>query len=272
MSLLRPGPRTGRAAALFAGALAALSLWTGAAPASAATPTTDPGGPRLTVNRASGLADGDIVDFTIAGGPPKDYVWVVQCAPASVAGACDDATGRQFRVLPDGTWPSSPKKLYAVLETGAGPYDCRGRTGPAACRLLLTDNADAPLTGLPLRFRPNAPLEPAPTLKASPHRNLTDGQSVHATGRGYEVRYHPSVMLCATGSADTSGCRPRSRPPATTDAGRIDETLTVSATFTAIDGRAVDCRLPRACELVAFGSRAHGPATTRTPLHFTPTA
>ncbi|MBT2450206.1 hypothetical protein J7F03_24640 [Streptomyces sp. ISL-43] len=231
------------------------------------------GGPaRLEVERTSGLLDGDIVKFTIAGGPPKAYVWVKQCGTSASAATCDDATGRQFRVLPDGTFQLSPKKLYARLDTSAGDFDCRTAPAVEPCTLALTDNDGSVLATLPLRFRPHGGPEAPPTLRVNPDEGLVDGRTVRATGKGYEPRYHSLVMECAAGSADTLGCRPRSRPPATTDSGRIDEEVALSATFTSIDGRSVDCRAKGACELVVFGTRVRGPETVRHPLDFAPGA
>lgn len=225
-------------------------------------------GPRLDVNRTGGLLDGDIVEFTIAGGPPKERVWVKQCGPSASVTTCDNATGRQFRVYPDGTYRKSPKKLYAQLSTTAGDVDCRTAPADNPCSLALTDNTGALLTTTALHFRPHGRPEDPPTLDVAPDEGLVDGQPVHATGGGYEPQYHVLVMECATGSADTSGCRARTRPPATGDDGRIDETVTLSATFTSIDGHAVDCRAEDACELVVFGTRVRGPESVRHPLEF----
>lgn len=225
-------------------------------------------GPELNVDRTTGLLDGDIVRFTIAGGPPRAYVWVKQCGPSASANTCDDATGRQFRVYPDGTYRISPKKLYAQLSTPAGNVDCR----TAACSLALTDNAGALLITVPLRFARHGRPEAPPTFGVDPSEDLVDGQSVHATGKGYEPQYHVLIMECAAGAENTSACRPRSRPPATSDDGRVDENVTLSATFTAIDGHAVDCRAENACELVVFGTRVRGPETVRHPLGFVPAA
>lgn len=226
--------------------------------------------PRLDVGRTTGLLDGDVVTFGIAGGPPKAYVWVKQCGPSASATTCDDATGRQFRVYPDGTYQLSPKKLYAQLETPAGNFDCRTAAAGNPCSLALTDNDGAVLASVPLRFRPGGRPEAPPTLRVNPDTGLVDGQTVRATGKGYEPQYHSLVMECAAGSADTLGCRPRSRPPATNDKGRIDEQVTLSATFTSIDGRTVDCRTRGACELVVFGTRVRGPESVRHPLEFAP--
>lgn len=232
----------------------------------------DGSGPRLDVGRTTGLLDGDIVTFGITGGPPKAYVWVKQCGPSASATTCDDATGRQFRVYPDGTYQQSPKKLYARLDTPAGSFDCRAAPAGKPCSLALTDNAGTVLTTVPLRFRPGGRPEAPPTLRVNPDTGLVDGQTVRATGKGYEPQYHSLVMECAAGSADTLGCRPRSRPPATDDSGRLDEQVTLSATFTSIDGRTVDCRARGACELVVFGTRVRGPESVRHPLEFAPAA
>ncbi|MFI6683840.1 neocarzinostatin apoprotein domain-containing protein [Streptomyces sp. NPDC050485] len=263
----RPGGvrRAVTGVAATAGALA-LSL-AGAQPGTA---DPAPAGPVLSVNRTTGLLDGDIVKFGIAGGPPKAYVWVEQCVRTAAGTACDGGTGRQFRVYPDGTYQVSPKKLYAQLHTGAGDFDCRAPGSGYECRLALTDNAGAVLTTVPLTFRPHGRPEPAPTLRATPDTGLTDGRSVHLSGGGYEPQYHISILECLAGSADTFGCRPGSRPPATTDQGRINQDLTVSAAFTTIDGRTVDCRTKDACELIAFGSRVRGPATVHHPVSFAP--
>ncbi|MER5727154.1 neocarzinostatin apoprotein domain-containing protein [Streptomyces sp. NPDC002138] len=245
----------------------------GIRPRSAPAPRTGTaGGPRLTVRDTTGLLDGDIVTFGIKDGPPKAYVWVKQCGPSASATTCDDATGRQFRVYPDGTYQLSPKKLYALLDTPAGTVDCRTAPAGNPCSLALTDNDGALLTTVPLRFRPGGPEEDRPTLRVDPDEGLTEGQTVHVTGKGYEPQYHSLVMECATGSADTLGCRPRARPPATTDKGRLDESVTLSETFTGIDGRAVDCRVRKACELVVFGTRVRGPEALRHPLAFAPSA
>ncbi|MCX4546259.1 neocarzinostatin apoprotein domain-containing protein [Streptomyces sp. NBC_01565] len=229
-----------------------------------------PGAAQLVVKRTSGLLDGDIVEFSVKGGPPKAYVWVEVCAPDTVAGACDEDTGRQFRVLPDGTLPLSPKKLYAQLATGAGTFDCRTATAAHPCRLALTDNTGAALDTVPLRFKPRGALETAPTVRVNPSEGLVDGQSVDVTGRGYEPQYHSVVLECVAGSTEATGCRTRGRPPATTDQGRLDETVAISATFTANDGRTVDCRVAPGCEVVVFGTRVRGPHSVSHPLHFTP--
>ncbi|RLU83617.1 hypothetical protein CTZ27_28405 [Streptomyces griseocarneus] len=236
-------------------------------PAPRAVRTT---GPRLDVRRTTGLLDGDIVEFTIAGGPPKDRVWVKQCGPSASVPTCDNATGRQFRVYPDGTYAPSPKKLYARLTTAAGNADCRTVPSDDPCSLALTDNTGALLTTVPLRFTPHGRMEPPPTFDVDPDKGLVDGQAVHVTGEGYEPQYHVPVMQCATSSADTFDCRPRSRPPGTGDDGRVDETVILSATFTSINNRTVDCRTEGACELVAFDPRVHGPALVRHPLSFAP--
>lgn len=229
-----------------------------------------PAGPQLLVKRGTGLLDGDVVEFSVKGGPPKAYVWVELCAPDTVAGACDEDTARQFRVLPDGTLPVNPKKLYARVGTGSGLFDCRTAAAAHPCRLALTDNTGAVLTTVPLGFRPHGELEAAPTMRVNPYQGLVDGQSVHVTGRGYEPQYHSVVVECAVGSVEYTGCRTRGRPPATTDQGRLDETLTVSATFTANDGRTIDCRVAPGCELVVHGTRVRGPETVHHPLHFAP--
>lgn len=239
------------------------------APAPRAATTT---GPRLEANRTTRLLDGDIVTFTIAGGPPKARVWVKQCGSSASATTCDDATGRQFRVYPDGTYGASPKKLYAQLATPTGKVDCRAASSNDPCSLALTDNTGALLTTVPLRFRPDGRLEPPPTFDVNPDKGLVDGQSVRATGEGYEPQYHVLIMECATGAATTSGCRSRTRPPATDDDGRVDESVTLSAGFTSIDGRTVDCRTEGACELVVFGTRVRGPESVRHPLSFAPAA
>ncbi|WP_192582968.1 neocarzinostatin apoprotein domain-containing protein [Streptomyces albicerus] len=236
-------------------------LLTGVHPVAAAEPAPD-----LSVERTRELDDGAIVTFRISGGPPRQYVWVKQCGPSPSAETCDDATRRQFRVLPDGTYRLSPKKLYALLEPDSGQVDCR----TATCSLALTDNSGALLTTVPLHFRPDGPLEAPPTFRATPDRDLLDGQTVRVTGEGYEVQYHVSVLLCATGSANTLGCRPGTRPPATNDSGLMDRQVTLSAAFTSIGGDTVDCRPEGSCELVAFGSRVRGPKTVRTSLHFDP--
>ncbi|MCX5384321.1 neocarzinostatin apoprotein domain-containing protein [Streptomyces sp. NBC_00083] len=225
---------------------------------------------QLNVDRTTGLRDGDIVKFTIAGGPPGAYVWVKECAPSASATTCDDDTGRQFRVYPDGTYQLSPKKLYAQLATQAGSFDCRTASPANPCTLALTDNDGALLTTVPLRFAPHGRLEAPPTLDVNPATGLVDGQAVRATGKGYEPQYHSLIMECATGATDTLGCRPRSRPPATTDAGHLNETVTLSAAFTAIDGRTIDCHAANACELVVFGTRVRGPEAVRHPLAFAP--
>ncbi|WP_285530415.1 neocarzinostatin apoprotein domain-containing protein [Streptomyces lavendulae] len=224
--------------------------------------------PRLVVQRTSGLLDGDTVEFSVEGGTPKAYVWGELCAPDTVAGACDEDTARQFRILPDGTLPPSPKKLYARLATGAGTFDCRTANVANPCRLALTDNSGIVLAAVPLHFRPDGALETPPTVRVDPSEGLVDGQSVRVTGRGYEPRYHSVVLECAAGSTEATGCRSRVRPPATTDQGRLDETIGLSATFTANDGRTVDCRVAPGCEVVVLGTRVRGPRSVSHPLGF----
>ncbi|MFG2621459.1 neocarzinostatin apoprotein domain-containing protein [Streptomyces sp. NPDC048507] len=259
-----------RAWGSFARAALVLALvgagFTGVGQAAAA----GPGAPELLVKRTTGLLDGDVVGFSVKGGPAKAYVWVEVCAPDTVAGACDEDTSRQFRVLPDGTLAVNPKKLYAQLATGEGAFDCRTATAAHPCRLALTDNTGAVLTTVALRFRPHGDLEAAPTVRVDPDRGLVDGQSVRVTGRGYEPQYHSVVVQCAAGDTEYTGCRTRGRPPATTDQGRLDETVALSATFDTNDGRTIDCRVAPGCELVVHGTRVRGPEMIRHPLHFAP--
>ncbi|MEU4947946.1 neocarzinostatin apoprotein domain-containing protein [Streptomyces lavendulae] len=229
-----------------------------------------PAAPQLLVKRTAGLLDGDVVGFTVKGGPPKAYVFVGLCAPDTVAGACDERTSRQFRVLPDGTLPEFPKKLYALLATGAGTFDCRSATAAHPCRLALTDITGAVLTTVPLAFRPHGELEAAPTFRVDPSQGLVDGQSVRATGRGYEPQFHSVVLECVAGSTEETACRTRGRPPVTTDQGRLDETVLVSATFDTNDGRTIDCRVAPGCELLVYGTRVRGPESLRHPLRFAP--
>ncbi|MFD9357100.1 hypothetical protein [Streptomyces sp. NPDC060031] len=181
------GPRRGRSGTLVRGAAAVALTCAGLAvtPAQAAPAPANPAeaeqrpaatGPRLEVNRTTGLLDGDIVEFTITGGPPKAYVWVEQCARSASADTCDDDTGRQFRVYPDGTYQPSPKKLYARLDTTAGTFDCRAAPADNPCTLALTDNTGALLTTVPLRLLPHGRPQAPPTLHVSPDEGLVDGQ------------------------------------------------------------------------------------------------
>lgn len=269
MKWLTRSRRSFAGAGLAAGALL-LSL-VGAQPgaaqeAAAQEPTV--AGPQLDVRRTTGLRDGDITTFRITQGPAKQYVWVMMCGAHASAATCDDDTRRQFRVLPDGTYPKSPKKLYAQLETPSGKVDCRVAAEP--CELAMFDNDGNVLTSTPLSFLPDALLEAAPTFRITPNRNLTHGQVVTVTGRGYEPQYHFLVVQCIAGALDYADCTGGGRPPATDDKGRLTREVTVRAGFRTRAGRDVDCRPKGACELVAFASRVRGPESVRSTLRIDP--
>ncbi|MFD3515541.1 neocarzinostatin apoprotein domain-containing protein [Streptomyces sp. NPDC058657] len=235
-----------------------------------AGPLAEPdAGPQLNVRRTTGLRDGDIATFRITGGPAKSYVWVMMCGARPSEATCDDDTRRQFRVLPDGTYRPSPKKLYAQLETPSGKVDCR--TAGAPCELAMFDNSGNLLTATALEFLPGAPLEAAPTFRITPNRKLLHGQKVTVRGRGYEPQYHFLVVQCAAGALGYDDCAVGgSRPPATDDRGRLQREVTVQAGFRTREGRDIDCRPRGACELVAFASRVRGPESVRSTLHLAP--
>ncbi|MFF0739754.1 neocarzinostatin apoprotein domain-containing protein [Streptomyces sp. NPDC004111] len=237
----------------------------GSTAAGAAAPAA---GPQLDVRRTTGLRDGDIATFRITGGPAKQYVWVMVCGARAATATCDDDTRRQFRVLPDGTYGPSPKKLYAQLETPSGKVDCRAAAEP--CELALFDNSGNVLTSTRLDFLPDALLEAAPTFRISPNRDLLDGGSVTVTGRGYEPQYHFLVVQCAAGAVGYGDCTGGGRPPATDDKGRLKREVTVRAGFRTQAGRDIDCRPKGACELVSFASRVRGPESVRSTLRFDP--
>ncbi|MGW7417967.1 neocarzinostatin apoprotein domain-containing protein [Streptomyces sp. NPDC054863] len=221
----------------------------------------------MNVRKTTGLRDGDIATFRITGGPAKQYVWVMMCAAGPSEATCDDDTRRQFRVLPDGTFRESPKKIYAKLETPSGKVDCR--TAVAPCELAMLDNSGKQvLTSTPLNFKADALLEAAPTFRITPNRKLLHEQKVTVTGRGYEPQYHFGVVQCIAGALDYVDCRTFARPPATDDKGRLRREVTVQVGFRTRDGRDVDCRPKGACELVAFASRVRGPESVRQALRF----
>ncbi|MFI5805116.1 neocarzinostatin apoprotein domain-containing protein [Streptomyces sp. NPDC051561] len=265
--LVQRSRRAVAGAGLAAGALL-LSLVGMGPGVAAATEGADGAGPQLNVQRTTGLRDGDIATFRITGGPAKQYVWVMMCAAHAAEATCDDDTRRQFRVLPDGTFSKSPKKLYSQLETPSGKVDCRVAAEP--CELAMFDNNGNLLTSTPLSFLPDATLEAAPTFRIEPNRKLQHGQQVTVTGRGYEPQYHFLVVQCMAGAIGYDDCTSGPRPPATDDKGRLKREVTVQASFTTRTGRTVDCRPRGACELVAFASRVRGPESVRATLRIDP--
>ena len=221
--------------------------------------------PQLSVVPREDLVDGQIVEISITGAPPRETLSIDTCVETGAGLACS-GRGRSVRILPSGAYGPVAEKVRSILVTPAGQFDCRQRAASAPCLLVLRQGEQL-LTSAPLSFRLAGPLESEPTLSVRPERDLRDGQTVSVTGRGFDISIHTGVRQCRAGTDQPVDCRPSGRSPNTSDTGTLRQEVMVYAGFGTLNDEWVDCSRPASCELVVFNGRTDG-GPARIPLAF----
>lgn len=288
------------AAALVIGAAAALTVPAGAstpgatfgtAPPAPPTPPTAPpplpdaflsaaagadgdaeAGRSVTVTPGTDLVDGQLVTVDGSGFTDVAFVGIFQCAKGLGIDGCDLSTAVPEFDFDAGTF-SEPYYLSALLDTDAGPIDCR--THADGCRLVVNERfALAGSARADLGFDPAGPLAPPPTVQVDPDTDLVDRQVVHVTASGFRPEEPVVIGQCPAGATDpTEECGGEIAFAQADDQGEVSEDVTVRAVFRTYFGSGsaeTDCRTT-ACEVaVAAGDdyRRFGTA----PVGFDPDA
>lgn len=233
---------------------------------------------RLTVEPATGLADGDVVQVTGAGFAAGSSVTVYQCG-ADLVGIvdCDLGTATEAVVDADGHI-ALDQQVFAIIHTwGDDELDCRASE---ACVLAANVGFDgtAPQALQVLDFAPDAPLLPPPTVTATPGEGLVTGQVVDLEGTGFvrkETRaplpldaVEVNIFQCAHNGFGLSDCRaePLVTVPVDSD-GTFAADVPVVARFASIGH--IDCRTAaEPCRLVASPGSAYSPLAASVELNF----
>lgn len=152
----------------------------------------------VTVEPATGLVDGQVVDITATGLDGTlfemfqcraDAVDETGCDPENAYFAGTDSTGTVRERFP----------VDARIHDMAGrEYDCR--QAPFACKIGVGFLADFPLSGfVAIDFDAGAPLAPAPTIQIRPSGGVRDGQRVAVRGANLSPRFETFAYQCVAG-------------------------------------------------------------------------
>jgi acetyl esterase/lipase len=244
-----------------------------ASPAKSATapigfdPATEVVEPTLTLDPASGLADGDSVTVTGAGFRPGSFVSASLCGAERSWETCQ-GTPSYGEVAADGT-VTVDVTVWAVVELADGTeVDCRASTG--ACTVVVgAGSVGSPRSGVaPLAFDPDAPLKPTPTITVEPATGLADDATVTVTGSNFTPGGFVSVELCSAADQYTCDQNTVDYAFAATD-GTFTLDLAVASVIAPWEGGPVDCRTA-GCEVVARDEERGRTATAA--LSFAPEA
>lgn len=217
----------------------------------------------------SDLVDGQVIDLSGHGfpaglgyvvaavepaGPGQASMPAVECRGGGTSfGDCDFATVQRVTVADDGT-VAGRFQVDAVLDTEAGPIDCR--TDHRGCE-VRTGVVGSPFKQgvLSLGFDADAPLAPPPTFSVEPAADLTDGQVVQVRGDGLPIDRTVLVLQCAAGQAFPPGCYMSISAADADGDGHVQVGVPVQRVLSQAFAEPIDCAAgPDACELVLLDS------------------
>jgi acetyl esterase/lipase len=228
--------------------------------------------PTLTVTPAEDLVDGQQVQVEGRGfavGFEGQWVQLHQCAPDPGPGRCRTTSDR-FAELDEQGGFTTTMPVTARVPTDDGLHDCR--TGAEPCELVATTaNVGSPRAGrAELRFDPDAPVLPDPTIEVAPASGLGDFTPVTVTGGPFASGSPVSVQVCRVGGTDEDCDWTNGESPTAGADGRIDTEIAVFADAAGSPGRpsSLDCRAAPGCELVATDGTSG--LSARLPLDFGP--
>ncbi len=216
--------------------------------------------PTVTVDPATDLVDGQVVNVTGGNLRPDEFLTLAQCP----AGATDlyERCQNFFGLEADaGGNFEQDYQVEALLETyyyaegspegtpRPEPVDCRVE----ACELVAVANDDIDRVGrAALSFDPDAPLRPDLVITVTPHQDLVDGQVVEVEAAGLTPDGPVDVVQCSLSSdLAGSGCELDRVHHLTADpAGEVATNYAVNEELDTPSG-AVDCTGYSNCILVA---------------------
>jgi hypothetical protein len=246
-------------AAALAGSLGVSTL--AASPAAAAVV--------VTVDPATGLADGQPVTVTGSGFSSHASVGTAQCSAAVGSSHdttdCDLSTSRTGSADAGGN-ASFGLRVKRVISTANGEVDCLTAANP--CVIGMGDLSDLVGTsgGMAIAFDPNAPPLPPPSVSVSPNADLVDRQQVAVFASGFIPEEGVEVEQCVAGALDR--CVPNQFGGGY---GQADPTGSVAIGITVrrallVDGQRVDCAAAAGTCVVT--AHANGGPVGSAPLDF----
>ncbi len=248
------------------------------------TPASGAASPEIEVTPAVDLVDGQAVAVSGAGWAPG-AAQVFQCVVtgSEVATAC--VYRRHVNVRDDGTFTTQiPVAARLWDETTGEVIDCRERTD---CGIRMLSTAEIAIVEHPLAFNSDAPLEPAPTLVATPSDDLSDDQEIQLTGAHLQPQtilgeavvpppddgddgepFFTSVVTCPAGFTSLLDCdRATWRPYEITIDGSFSGDYRVTREIQLDDGTPYDCSVGAGCVLLT-GSYPDPLTHTTVPIRF----
>jgi BD-FAE/Neocarzinostatin family len=212
-------------------------------------PATEVVPPTLTVSPPDGLVHGQTVTAT-GSGFTDEFLQMSQCA--AVGDEPETCIWLEGFASPDATGAFTTQvRVSAFVPTPAGEVDCRASDAP--CVLVASSyRPDSSRAGrVRLRFDPDAPLPPPPSITVTPATDLPEEAVVTVTGAGFgALQQSPAELsVCQAGTAACDQVAQTWVEPGPD--GRFTADIAVAASFTAWDATEVDCRAAPGCEVVA---------------------
>jgi hypothetical protein len=199
--------------------------------------------PAVSVRPNTDLLDGQEVEVRGGGYGSGGVVGVVQCPTAADSiDDCDNDTAHTLSADGDGHFRTTVFVKSRITDAHGQETDC---TVAGSC--VMTSSWIHGFHGLAtaaLQFRSGGE-----TLGVEPNRDLTDGQTVHAVGRGAGSA---KVAQCPHGAIDIWHCDPRTTQYPSPDIdGRWEADVPVYEVITDTYGTVTDCRAPGSCSMIA---------------------
>ncbi len=217
-------------------------------------PATEVVPPVLVVTPAEDLVHGQTITAT-GSGFTDDFLQFSQCAAVGDGPETCIWLPGFAEPSPTGTF-TAEVRVSAFVPTPAGEVDCRDPDAP--CVLVASSSRpDSSRAGrAPLRFDPDTPLPPPPSITVTPSTDLAEEAALTVAGTGFGGLDRSSVDLsvCQTGTARCDETVGSWIEPAAD--GTFTTAITVAASFRTWDGTVVDCR-------AAAGLRGRGARRVR---------
>ena len=223
-------------------------------------PATEVVPPVLVVTPAEDLVHGQTITAT-GSGFTDDFLQFSQCAAVGDGPETCIWLPGFAEPSPAGTF-TAEVRVSAFVPTPAGEVDCRDPDAP--CVLVASSSRpDSSRAGrAPLRFDPDTPLPPPPSITVTPSTDLAEEAALTVAGTGFGGLDRSSVDLsvCQTGTARCDETVGSWIEPAAD--GTFTTAITVAASFRTWDGTVGG--LPRRAR-AARSSRATGTTDGRSP-------
>ena len=203
--------------------------------------------PSLTVSPADGLVHGQVVTVTGSGFIDR-YAQFSQCAVS--AGGAESCVWTPGWAMPDAAGSFvEPVPVSVFVPTPEGEVDCRAASAP--CSLVASGSGPTSSRAgrVTLRFDPDGPMPPPPTISVHPATDLPEETSISVTGTGFDsADGSAELSVCRTGTTECDESARQWIEPAPDGTFTVD--VIVGSSFTTWDGSQVDCRAEPGCSVV----------------------